>query len=126
MSVEFCYQLPWPPSVNRLYKRITGKRGKSGRRSNVALSDEAAAYYQEIQWTIGKGQPALNGRLKVRIDVYPPDKTRRDLDNLAKVTLDSLTHAGIWKDDEQIDHLTIVRKSVEKNGRVLVTVSPII
>ncbi|CAK0777493.1 Crossover junction endodeoxyribonuclease rusA [Gammaproteobacteria bacterium] len=123
--MEFTYQLPWPPSVNSLYKRVSGKRGKSGKRSSVALSDVAAAYYQEIQWTIGKGQPALSGRLRVRLDVFPPNYARRDLDNLAKVTLDSLTHAGIWKDDEQIDHLTIVRKQVEPNGRVQVTVSPI-
>ena len=38
-----------------------------------------------------------------------PDKRRRDLDNLLKATLDSLTHAGVWSDDSQIDALSIRR-----------------
>jgi crossover junction endodeoxyribonuclease RusA len=43
----------------------------------------------------------------VTLTAFPPDKRRRDLDNLPKVVLDSLTKAGVWKDDSQIQRLTI-------------------
>ena len=48
-------------------------------------------------------------RLAVEIDAWMPDRRRRDLDNTLKATLDSLTHAGLWEDDSQIDSLKIVR-----------------
>ena len=37
----------------------------------------------------------------------------------------ALTHAGVWKDDSQIDKLLIVRKGIEKPGRIVVTVTAI-
>jgi crossover junction endodeoxyribonuclease RusA len=45
----------------------------------------------------------------IRVDILatPPDKRRRDLDNLLKAPLDALTHAGVWSDDSLIRHLSI-------------------
>ena len=34
-----------------------------------------------------------------------PKRTKPDIDNLLKLTLDALTNAGIWKDDNQITKL---------------------
>ena len=48
-------------------------------------------------------------RVSVQIEAWMPDKRRRDLDNLLKSMLDSLTHAGVWDDDSQIDGLAIWR-----------------
>lgn len=48
-------------------------------------------------------------RLKVDIIAYPPDKRRRDLDNLLKAPQDSLQHAGVFHDDSQIADLRIRR-----------------
>jgi crossover junction endodeoxyribonuclease RusA len=53
------------------------------------------------------GHAPLLGHLVVTLTAFPPDKRRRDLDNLPKVVLDSLTKAGVWKDDSQIQRLTI-------------------
>jgi crossover junction endodeoxyribonuclease RusA len=44
--------------------------------------------------------------------VFPPDKRKRDIDNLLKSLLDSLTHAKVWKDDNQISDLRIYRNPI--------------
>jgi crossover junction endodeoxyribonuclease RusA len=61
---------------------------------------------------IQRGAKHYAGRLAVEIEAHVPDKRKRDLDNLFKAVLDSLTHAGVWADDSQIDALRIVRKPV--------------
>lgn len=48
-------------------------------------------------------------RLSLTIDAYPPDRRKRDLDNILKSLLDALQHAGIYSDDSQIDILKISR-----------------
>jgi len=48
-------------------------------------------------------------RIRMCVEVYPPDKRRRDLDNLMKATADSLQHAQVYPDDSQIDDLRIIR-----------------
>lgn len=67
----------------------------------------------------------IPGRLSVLIRCYPPDRRARDLDNLGKTLLDSLTKAGLWKDDSQIDRLTFERCEMLKGGAVSVTVDQI-
>lgn len=68
---------------------------------------------------------ALSGRLAVELFVYPPDRRRRDLDNVSKCLFDSLTKAGVWKDDEQIDLLMIRRGAPVFGGAVVVNVREI-
>ena len=60
-------------------------------------------------------------RLIVTIEAYPPDKRKRDLDNILKSLLDALQHAGMYPDDSQIDVLSIARKTTFK-GIVRVTI----
>jgi crossover junction endodeoxyribonuclease RusA len=50
--------------------------------------------------------------LRVEIEAWPPDKRKRDLDNILKSLLDALTYAGIWEDDSQIDDLRIYRATI--------------
>ena len=58
----------------------------------------------------------------VRIVAHPPDRRRRDLDNMLKALLDSLTHAKIWEDDYCIDALEIRRGSPVKGGLLIVDI----
>ena len=108
------YQLPFPPSVNHIYSRT--------RKGGVMLNPKARAYREEVIYLVGKVHTMLTGRLAVRIDAYAPDRRKRDISNLEKCIGDALTHAGVWKDDEQIDQLIINRKSIEAPGRVIVTI----
>jgi crossover junction endodeoxyribonuclease RusA len=71
------------------------------------------------------GIKTLEGRVSIFIAAFPPDKRRRDLDNVLKQLGDSLTHAGVYQDDCQIDDLRIIRRPVEKGGRLSVVVAEI-
>jgi crossover junction endodeoxyribonuclease RusA len=64
-------------------------------------------------------------RLAVEILAFPPDRRKRDLDNLYKALLDSVSKAGVIPDDEQIDDLRICRMASEKPGRVQVHIKPL-
>ncbi|HIA3454329.1 TPA: RusA family crossover junction endodeoxyribonuclease, partial [Escherichia coli] len=61
---------------------------------------------------------SLSGRLAIKIIAEPPDKRRRDLDNILKAPLDALTHAGLLIDDEQFDEINIVRGQLVPGGRL--------
>ena len=61
----------------------------------------------------------------VEVHLYPPDGRRRDLDNHLKILCDTLTHAGVWDDDEQVDDLRIIRMPVEKPGKAIVRIEEI-
>jgi len=113
-------KLPWPPSVNTYWRHpssgpLAGRHliSREGRdyRKQVAL----AVLYQSRHKHLGK--------VAVTILAYPSSRRRSDLDNLAKAILDSLTHAGIWDDDFQIDRLLIERQAVDRKGGGYVTVS---
>ena len=109
--------LPWPPSVNHYWRR---NRNGSLRISKAGLAfrwQVAAACRSQI-----KGPLRLRGRIHMFIDAHPPDKRRRDLDNLLKGLCDSLQHAGAYDDDCDIDFLQIKRCGVEKGGRLRVLV----
>ena len=110
-------ELPFPPSVNHLWRRV-GCR--------TLLSREGRAYRQRVQKLLAMpGRMPIEGRLAVTIEVHPPDRRRRDLDNLQKALLDSVGHAGVYRDDSQIDDLHIRRRECVPGGRVRVRVEPL-
>lgn len=109
-------ELPWPPSVNHYWRR---------QGSRYFVSAEGKAYRDELYYKCAsfRGLFKATERLSVTIDAYPPDKRRRDLDNILKSLLDSLQYAGVYADDSQIDFLAIKRNPLrEKKIIVEVTV----
>lgn len=116
--MNLAFDLPWPPSVNTYWRHIIVKR-----RPRVLISEKGRAYRKAVLCRIGTKHRKIHGRVAVRIEANAPDNRARDLDNLPKAILDALTHAGVWGDDEQIDHLTIVRGEVKKGGAVRVVIS---
>lgn len=92
--------LPWPPSVNRYWRTFQGR---------MIISAEGRTYRKDVadQVLIQRGAKHYEGKLRVVIEAWRPDNRKRDLDNLLKAVLDSLTHAGVWADDGLIVDLRI-------------------
>lgn len=111
-------ELPFPPTVNNITavvcgRKITSKRGREYREQAVKLIKEQ---YDD---------DPLVGRLSVRIELYPPCKRTRDIDNYSKAPLDAITKSGLWADDELIDRLTIQRCDNVSVGKCVVHIAEI-
>ncbi|WP_315383410.1 RusA family crossover junction endodeoxyribonuclease [Microvirgula aerodenitrificans] len=111
--------MPYPPSANT-YWRSPNKGALAGRH---LLSEKGRRYRAEVQTLcLVERVRRMTGRVTVEMLVCPPDRRRRDLDNVLKATLDSLTHGGAWDDDSQIDRLVVSRGDVVPGGRLLVRI----
>ena len=102
-------ELPWPPTANTYYRRLVGMKAGKGMR----ISERGMLYRRLVGGVVltQRAKPFSDlERLTVKVEAYPPDRRRRDLDNLLKSTLDALMHAGLIPDDSQIDDLAIVRR----------------
>jgi len=97
--------LPWPPTVNTYYRSTGG---------TVLISEKGRLYRKAVadQVLIQRGAKLFSGRLDVVIHAFPPDKRKRDLDNILKALFDSLTKAGVWLDDSQIDRFSVQRCAI--------------
>lgn len=115
--------LPWPPSANTYWRSVV--MGKSPR---VLISKKGREYRVDVinacrqQRVIG----GLTGRIEVKIIALPPDRRRRDIDNLLKATFDAITHSGIWHDDSQIDRIEIERGDVITGGALMIEIREIV
>lgn len=74
MSIHL--ELPFPISINHYWgqrgnHRFIGKRGKEFRSEIIAIVEQ-----EKIR--------TLFGRLAVHINLYPPDRRKRDIDNCLK------------------------------------------
>ena len=99
----FEIKIPYPPSVNHYYRRTEGKR--------LALTDNAKKFRREVcsrTFEICFASKKYKNLLPfsepvfVKLQIWPPDKRKRDQDNLLKATFDSLVKAGIILDDRLI------------------------
>ena len=109
-------ELPFPPSVNHYWKRfgartIIGKKGVQYRWDVLALVS-----------AMRLSRP-LDGPLSVEVCAYPPDKIKRDIDNMLKAPLDAMQKAGVYRDDNQISRLLIERRKVRRPGVLIVTIT---
>lgn len=114
-------RLPWPPSVNRYWRHPT--RGALAGRHLISTEGRSyrAGIYQSVK---ARGIGAcLTGRLAIRIDACPPDRRRRDLDNILKSLLDALVHARVLEDDSLIDELSVFRRPPDSPGSVFVVIT---
>ncbi len=107
-------ELPWPPSVNHYWRRC----GNSYFVSAEGKQFRDTTFYQTLRL---RGHFSSHKRLQISIDAYPPDKRRRDLDNLLKSILDSLQYAEVYVDDNQIDAI-LIRRMPSRESKIVVTI----
>lgn len=114
LSVQL--RLPYPPSVNHYYRRV-GPR--------TLISREGRAFRKTVCALLARrGVRPLQGPLVVTLAVYPPDRRRRDIDNVLKALLDALEHGGAYGDDSQITALRAYKMDpVRPDGAVVVTLA---
>lgn len=110
--------LPWPPSVNQAYRCVNGYVRKSAR---------SRQYFKDVAWLIKAMRLTQfqNKRLKMLVRCFPPNKRKRDLDNIGKVLIDTLQNAELFYDDSQVDDLRFVRREPCAPGRVEVNIQEI-
>ena len=117
-------ELPMPPSANNYWRYVNGK---------VLKSKDAREYIKIIAqlWMVYKAQKKAKAfskdqRLQIYIQVFPPNRIRRDLDNLLKVLMDSLEHAGLFTNDEQIDDIRIMRMEIYPGCKMVICLRELI
>ena len=106
------FMLPWPPSVNGMWRAVAGRNILSQR---YRLWREAAAK------SLREQRPrAVIGPVEIAIELSPPDARAYDIDNRVKPLFDLLVAGKVIASD---DHLTVRAFSVsaaEGFGRALV------
>lgn len=85
------FNLPLPPSANRLWRSNRGR---------VHRSPEYLAWLEAAGWLLLSQKPGgVSGNYKISINAVRPDKRRRDLGNLEKPISDLLVKHGVVDDD---------------------------
>ena len=108
--------LPYPPSVNHYWRRVG---------LHTLISREGRTFRRNVCALLGGGgprKPPSGGRIALAMDAFPPDRRRRDLDNIQKPVLDALEHAGVYEDDSQIDLLITRRREAVADGRLTIEI----
>jgi len=107
--------LPWPPSVNHYWRTWRGR---------MLISREGRAYRDAVISILRAARlKPLAGPLAIHVELYPPDKRRRDADNALKAVNDSLQHGGAFHDDSQIVWLLVEKAEVVPGGKVVVRIA---
>lgn len=114
-------ELPFPPSVNTYWgSRIIGK----GKRAFLQryVNDAGKKFRQAVldEFMVRNIRLKLKGPLACTVDLHPPCKRRRDVDNYCKGLFDSLGAAGLYDDDSQIVDMRVRMHPKNGPGRVVV------
>ena len=115
MTLQF--DLPYPPSVNHYWRRVGAR---------TLISRQGRAFRETVCSLLAlRRLHPLDGWLKVHLQIYPPDRRRRDVDNIQKPVLDALQHAGVYHDDFQIVSLITDRMQPVQDGRLEVSITQV-
>ncbi len=112
--------LPWPPSVNGYWRSFKGRQIISARGRQYLETVRNIAKMHKLKGYFG------DCRLEVIVEMYPPDKRKRDIDNYLKCVFDSFSKSKIWDDDEQVDELIVSKRPKSGKGFLQINVREII
>lgn len=107
-------EMPYPPSVNAYYTHVRGR---------TFVSTVGKRYRERVRALIRSGGH-LPGRVTAIAEFYPPDRRRRDEDNLFKAFFDSIKY-GLIEDDSQVKvTLAVMGDPVPPAGLVYLRILP--
>jgi crossover junction endodeoxyribonuclease RusA len=113
MSKTVTLRLPFPPSLNRIWRAVAGR---------VVLSLLARDWLRAGGNVLPTGRvEPLRGRLHVTLYLSPPPRVAAgawDIANREKLLCDLLTKQHVWLDDSQIDSMAILRGEPSADGYV--------
>lgn len=116
-------ELPFPPSVNKYWRHV--KQGRFIR----ALISAPGRRYREVARVMAARQACLDGPIcepvRVSCIFHPPDRRKRDLDNLPKALFDAITSAQIWTDDSLVHELHLSWGKKVSGGKAIVRIERI-
>ena len=105
----------FPPSVNQLY----GGTHYGGRYLSKKHKELRAIVKQAVD-----GKRCGFALATVRLDLFPKDARRRDVDNYTKGVFDSLTACGYWSDDDIVKKLIVVLHPKTEKDQTIIRVYP--
>jgi len=116
MSSETVVLLPYPPSTNSLWRYTNRGVFRTSKYVNYINDCKAVGQCQEIPF---------DTPVRMEILACPPDRRKRDLDNLAKPLCDVSMHIGLIEDDSLIWELRMKWDRLNVTNGVLLIVTPL-
>jgi crossover junction endodeoxyribonuclease RusA len=115
----FSETLPFPPSINHVWKHAA-----AGKRVKVYMSSEGLVFRSDIDDIVRFKNLRLmtSARLKINVTLHGKDKRKFDIDNRVKALADALCYARVFVDDEQIDKWVIERGEIVPGGKCVVEI----
>lgn len=92
--MSFTVILPFPPSMNAIWRNFGGKR--------TIKSKQYREWEKAVDAIKPSGIVKLQGNVIAHYVFGRPDKRRRDVANLEKAPSDTMTRWGVLDDDSQI------------------------
>ncbi len=112
-------ELPWPPSVNHIWRRWGHRTllSKAGRVFYKATEPIIAVAMLEADVT------TLTCPVALALGLHPPTRRVIDCDNRIKPAQDALKRGGLLLDDSQIYHVEATRLCVQPPGLCIATLT---
>lgn len=103
------------------FPKKTGNHQWIRRPGGYGLHKSVTSYRKEVglivRETIRPMGPVA-AECSLSLTLRPPDRRRRDLDNVIKIVMDALEHGGLYENDSQIKTLYAERKEPAEPGSI--------
>lgn len=116
---EVTFILPYPIGLSANNSWQYSKRG-------IYLCNHIKTFREIVYFALRKTKRFGTEPLKVMINVFPPDKRKRDIDNVIKPILDALQKAELFVDDCQVQSIFVEKMPIQKNGKLEITVTSLV